>query len=439
LRNDQVLDYESFKEALRFRLSHDLTDVRMARDFTPWIAGGLATAGLSAAAITYLKSKKSSPIFRHEDNEVKSREVSRPAAPKTHQWPALFRNAGNSCYFHAAMQMIYQMKDWFMHTQPAANNVDARQFKPKYEGQKDPLAFMGHTTEILDELKGLITKMELFERLERQDFEVTYHNVTKLFLPNDPSGQQEDSNDFLVKVFQCIEDVSAIWIRRHATKLISKNLLPWTCGDRQIPTHVIEEFYRTNPSESISNYTFDSSQIEIRLKADGECSLKTPAIVEQDIDGQDVDRQEIDEKPAIILNVHPQKQLCNFVETFFWPHTEFITCINNPIHERMPVACNKIVSQTASTYLIVHVTFDPQQCKSNFPVDWCVDITIHDRPYDLICVIYKTGCRDGGHYTASLKIDGEWKLYDDTARNVRSIGGPGDTKGLPLMLLFKRR
>jgi hypothetical protein len=438
LQNDQVLDYESFKEALRFRLTRDLTEVTMARDLTPWIAGGLATAGLSAAVITYLKSKKSSPQVRHEDIEV-DEAIARSDVHKTHQWPALFRNAGNSCYFHAAMQMIYQMKDWFMQTQPAANNVDPSRFKPKYEGQKDPLAFMGHTTEILDELKGLITKMERYEMLERQDFEVTYKTVTKLFLPNNPSGQQEDSNDFLVKLFQCIKDVSAISIRRHTTKLISKNILPWTCGDQVIPRHVMEQFYSTHPSKSISNYTFDSSQNEIRLKADGECSLETPAIVEQDIDGQDVDRQEIDEEPANILKVHPQKQLCYFVETLFLPHTEFITCINKPIHERMPVACSKIVLQTPSTYLIVHVTFDPDRCISNFRVDWCVDITIHERAYDLICVIYKTGCRDGGHYTASLKIDSEWKFYDDTARNVQVIGGPGDKEGLPLMLLFKRR
>lgn len=70
LQNDQVLDYESFKEALRFRLTRDLTEVTMARDLTPWIAGGLATAGLSAAVITYLKSKKSRPEVRHTDIEM---------------------------------------------------------------------------------------------------------------------------------------------------------------------------------------------------------------------------------------------------------------------------------------------------------------------------------------------------------------------------------
>jgi hypothetical protein len=436
LRNDQVLDYESFKDALRFRLTRDLTEVTMARDLIPWIASGL-TGGLGIAALYYLNSKQASKqlslLIPDSDNSL----------VKADPWPALFRNAGNSCYFHAAMQMIYQMKDWFMDTQPAANDVDASQFKPKYKGQIDPLAFVGHAAKILDELKSLITCMQQYEILEQHVFGATYQTVTNYFLPNSPPGQQQDANDFLVKLFQCIQDVSAISIRRHSTKLISRKLLPWTCGGEEIPIDVMTEFYLTNPSKPISDYTFDSSRNAIRLKAKDECSLETPAIIKQDIiDGQDVDRQEIDEDPANILKVPPQKQLCACVKKLFLPHVEFITCINKSIHERMQVACSKIVVQTPSTYLIVHVTFDPDQCPSNFTVDWCRDIEIHQHLFDLICVIYKTGCRESGHYTASLKIDDEWKFYDDTAQTVQAIGGPdppGAKKALPLMLLFKRR
>jgi hypothetical protein len=367
------------------------------------------------------------------DEEEGDEEEGVQAGPK---WPAGLAHYGNSCYFNVLMLMLYQAKEWFLRTSP---------------NTKEP-----EKVRLLANLKIIINSMDnakvipLKSSQKNIGFEETYKLMQDVCFPGENLNSQQDAEVALRQLFDLIEDKSDIEVTTRQTQRPSKEFITWRCGPSQVvPVDALIQFYDGKFQEEekgVQEYTYNAKTNTIEDKTSPlQCALSTPQFY--DIDQTRIEETQLSDAverdpnvdSMLRANIFPfdAVDMCMLVQQYFaGGEDSYAPCIDENFHPHIPVRCHTTTWHHASVYLFVHLVFDPK--RENEPATYCESIEIDGQPYDLICVMYRSGDRKTGHYTSSLMIARSWMFYDDVHGN-KVINDPAVIETRPYMLLFKKR
>lgn len=433
-RSHQVLDYGSFKQSLRFQLARDVTRVTMARDLSPWVAGGLTAAGLGAASLWYLKSRNektptgNTPTQKRKivipDYAYDTLECGEVKLGVT--MPAVFANGDNSCYFHSAMLMLYQMKDWFLDTKPQPDSTEVQNAAP-----------------LLNDLKHLIRLMSTHDTLPFRCFRPLYERAQSILFPTEKRCQ-EDADEFLGKVFDRVKDRSEVDVKRVTHQWASKELLPLISQQKEVPEQVTLDFIRRNVRNQkgeiiFDDYTYDGKEIvkEPRKKLFFIDVEKIPevAMVKHELTQSNSIRESVS-----LLPILPGPDFfANIRSELDTVHEFYTRCKNPDYYPDLMVRCLATMTyEPLSKYFIVRVQYDKRSPNIR-PELTQTDIDLQGRTYTLIGVTFRGGATAGsGHYTAAIKIGEQWLYYDDLGPKRYKIESLSAINLWPQTLLFRR-
>jgi len=435
LRNQDVLDYESFKQALRFRLSSNLTEVTMARDLTPWIAGGLTAVGIGAASLMLRNYRNKETKGSSTSQLVKN--VKMEHTEHTGLRPSVFQNQYNSCYFHAAMLMLYQMKDWFLKVEPKTQEAE------RAVGQASDIDF-DNASDVLICLKELISKMSTQDVIPSKVITPIFRKVHTLISPNLGFGCQEDADSFLQRVLDRVKDVSDLEITTEIIRRPSKETLPLLCNQKEVPDNIKLSFVgsakRRDGSGAIiiSDYTFNG--VNIREREEREYPLTYPEegfVSQKEIAEKDLQDGVLTYNKATIHHVDAAPNMCDAITFNIEIGDEcYFSCFNETA-PALKVRCRQDKTYFVSKYFIVHVAYKGSDMKPTL----CDNIQLREHDYALTCVLCRGSSpeRGGGHYTAALKIDSQWWYYNDIGERRAKLASVRNIEGWPSALLFERR
>lgn len=448
-RSHQVLDYSSFKRLLRFQLARDVTRVTMARDLRPWVAGGLTAAGLSAASLWYLNSRSEATenqtstaglgnIGTKRIQTLANLEADYPyeelqCGAETNKnmdgsdIPAVFKHWNNSCYFHSAMLMLYQMKDWFLETEPALDSSEYANAAP-----------------VLADLKFLIERMSKQDEIPVECFRTIYTRANKFLFPTNSRGCQEDTDSFLNAVFNRVKDPSGVAFQVNTQYYTSKEHIPLYYGGVEVPKEVIEPFTkiaeRNEKGEiKFDEYTYDGHAI-VKNKGIKKWVFMLPEnIGQQSIPDDELTSSKSKTSHWTRLQVQPGLDLFENIRLELDSEQKCYTRCTNPENPDLRVRCLETTTYKAlSNYFIVHLRYvrEFQNYKSTLSE---TDIDLQGHAYTLIGVTFRNGDTPGsGHYTASIKIGDQWWYYDDLGPQRLKIEKPSVFDLWLQTLLFRR-
>jgi hypothetical protein len=467
-------NYDAFKKKLRFHFENGWLVVNVKKDYTPVVAGVGLAAGLGVGYGLYHRQKnKSTPaVNRPAPKSIKQRVIDnsgkfpdwkvvdewlispqtvkdetkdlvvqvRGDCVNTANWhdaqigPAVFTNYANSCYFHASMLMLFQMREWLS-------------AKLQNELQIMPLLTAMSTHDVLTE-KSFIEPYTLVQNA------LNAHNIT---------FQQQDANEFIMYLISRIRDPAEIQFGTSShlnkppiDKEVSIDKL--VCNGRPIIKKNVQVFGQyweilTDEQKDLSLYTLDGKIIIPKDKGRQECNIAVGSPAFDDVVNFEV--QDRDEEPnhgtdtilKVVLrpDIKENTNVCELIQNEF--NTSQISVVG--VHSGTPnslfhVKAKKTTVFTPNSknqFYIVHFQYKPNEISGkHFTYRDAVDF--QGVCYDLTCVIFRSGCgANSGHYTAALRIEQEWIYYNDypQTRKIIPDGDLSKVPGTPFMMLFKRR
>ena len=478
-------DYETFKQQLRFHFESGWLMVNVQKDYTPLVAGLATAAGLGAGyglyrlhknrktgtpvkreAVQAASAKKSiaervraggenfpelatvEQLVESQQEDVIPQTVARAESvvcPISAQWsdakpgtrPALFEHNVNSCYFHASMLMLYQMKDWI------DSNITEK-------------------GGLLGSIKTVLDIMSKKDRIPISEFEESYKLVQHALDGNGIPNQQQDANEFIVYLISQIADKTPIQFETQSSlnyppqgeAIEIKKLV---CDGIPISVHNVAKFAEywgklSGQQKNLSLYTQESGVIvpkDETWKGKRACTLTRggPSFddvvdfkVEQKIHSFDHAEDTI-LKVVVRPGVENSINVCTLIENEF--NGEQVHVVGRNLGPERPLFDVKVKQTTTfsdpNQFCIVHLKYRPNDI-SGKSFQYCNQVELQNVKYDLTCVIFRSGCGvNSGHYTAALKIEADWIFYNDLA-NARKIinGNLSSVPGTPFMMLFKR-
>lgn len=447
-RSHQVRDYPSFKQSLRFQLARDVTRVTMARDLRPWVAGGLTAAGLGAASAWYLTSRDTPTMkstatggrgnagtTRNQPQQPQQKFEAYPyddlkCGPERNEndsgKPAVFQHWNNSCYFHSAMLILYQMKDWFLETQPNADSSEYVNAAP-----------------LLADLKFLITRMSKQDVIPVKCFSTIYTRAHQIVFPTHSKGCQEDTDSFLNGVFNRVADISEIVVAKNTWECVSKELIPLYYDGQKVPEAVTLPFSQTadrnDKGEIIfGNYSYEGTEI-VKKKGKRWEFMKTDLISQEAIPDNELTLSAFTAEPWTRLKVLPGEDFFYNIQVRLESEKVWYTRCENPdYYPGLMVRCRRTRKFEPSKYLIVHVHYGlPKDFKTTLKE---TNIKLKGRAYTLIGATFRDGSTggSGGHYTAAIAIEDQWWYYDDLGPTRYNIESLSQITLWPQTLLFRR-
>jgi hypothetical protein len=510
----QGLNYEKFKQKLRFQTDKGWLVVTFKRDYTP-LAGavaGAATVGLGLAygAHRYKRSQvpavpavaaealysptSASPIHAevHIGREQFSDSVEEyqigldPYASSDEKdefvaeslgqqlvedQPHVFPHVGNSCYFHASMLLLFQMRDWFLNL-----------------NDQNPLV------QTLQNLVRDMTKPLVKNRVEN-DFD----SVASILFPNEFLKTQQDAADFLRGVLTSIDDkkeieVTPIKITRYSTEAIES----LTCNKVKVNHDEVMRFkndewqkYRNVDKFTLNKegkivlkdrYIIENDAIKPRpgyveadeviapieafVQVDGKYKLNTqtygkrsnygmlkgdldnaPCTINRDSDYVDApnefnntDSTYRTKTPILEIGLGVYTDVCQMVkDVSVGPDELQATSMDGELFYRKVITN---MTYRFEKYIIIMLKFPKEDIGrlSNKQYTFCNVMQLNRSNYKLICVVHRRGSQEKqGHYTASLQIGDGWWHYDDIQKPPSPIlQNPSNARGVPYLLLFKK-
>lgn len=406
---------------------------------------------------------KSREVLREERSRSKSRTVRSAARRMEELWrvgpqagwddadedvrPGGFENMGNSCYFHSAMLMLYQMKDWY--SEQVKSSID------------------GYGRDMLLSLDALLVEMGEDPQLSILLTTPPYNLVQDVLFPRDRNRQQ-DANEFFTGLFQ-IMLLNKCNLASITFGAISQTFdpdpkslqeIPYLVHNAQfVPSNVVEEFRtRWNKLEKkdqdFENWTLGerdgNPEIVRRTNRDPNSAFYQPPIqraslADPDPTGIDIKNtsrsQTVDETILRVYLPPGDSDVCTLIESAFNEGQDVAVGAKHGFFNAKTIV-DYTYTFLPAKFLIVSMLFVPNKMSRFFV--YCDTISLQfdgiSYPYDLQCVIFRFGCTaDSGHFTAALKVGDQWVYYDDSppSRKLTTLEELSEISGVPFMLLFK--
>ena len=477
-RTGKNLSYEKFKKSLRFRIQNGGIIASVAYDPTPMIAAaGLAAAGAVGLGAYYGASYSAAKSSEGASAGPKS-NPSPPDLVKSFDFshsnddglrPAVFENINNSCYFHSAMLMLYQMKEWFL------NRVCNQQ---------------QHA--LLLNLDGLLKSMDDKSLIRAREVYDVYQVIQIELFPGSAQNRQQDANEFFVKLFKVMSENAGCDLKPVSfgttietfeplgTKAMEIRSLIFEA--KPIDVKMVDEFEvlwgtLSNDQKKLNEWTVIDTKIVARdaKKRDSRKSGYQPGLARGDANRFDslefptrypiLRRKEV-QTPQVLNLVLPadRSDVCQLVadilirgQTTMSQVLPVVGDLDAPVIQNGswtvsdtfdvdPEALFNLKTKAKETYtqvgqyLMVLIVYDPAtlSCRNFMYSD---SILVGADTYVLTCVIYRQGCNSSsGHYTAALlskKLG--WVYYNDTTQTRIPVQNLTEIKGaVPFMLLFQK-
>jgi hypothetical protein len=467
-------NYDAFKKKLRFHFENGWLVVNVKKDFTPVVAGVGLAAGLGVGYGLYHRQKnKSTPaVNRPAPKSIKQRVIDDsgkfPAWEIVNEWlitpqkneedkkepvvqvqrqcvntaiwqdaqigPAVFTNYANSCYFHASMLMLFQMREWL-----SAKLQNELQIMP------------------------LLAAMSTHNVLTKKSFIGPYMLVQNALSANNITFQQQDANEFIMYLISRIGNPVEIQFDTHShlnkppiDKEVSIDEL--VCNGRPIIENNVQVFGQywkilTDEQKDLSLYTLDGNIIIPKDKGGRECNIVVGSPAFDDVVNFTVQDKEEEPKHGtdtilkVVLrpDIEENTNVCELIQNEF--NTSQMSVVGFPSGTPKSLFHVKAKQTTVfapnskNQFYIVHLQYKPNEISGKkFTYRDAVDF--QGVCYDLTCVIFRSGCgANSGHYTAALRIEQEWIYYNDypQTRKIIPYGDLSKVPGTPFMMLFKRR
>ncbi len=396
------VSYEGFKDVLRFHMQN-----------------GMVVASLASKPAPNNSLMPNKPLLR----------------------PAVFKNVNNSCYFHSAMLMLYQMRGWYRTRRCLPNRL-------------------------LYALDDLLQLMEAKDHISASELQDAYSLVQKEVFPGQVNRQQ-DANEFFMSLFKVMvsakcdmEPLSFVTIAKTFEPADSPDMVIQSLVFKAKPldANLVEEFtFRwvglPPDKRKLSEWTVVDGDIVERdaHKRNGKKSNYQPEISRADANrfGQlDFDTQEptvrqTTEQTSQILNLvlpADRSDVCQLVADVLAKGQVTVSQVQP---KNQPQALFNLKTKAEETYarvaqfLMVLMVYDPRTVIAGRQFTCTDSILVGADRYALTCVIYRSGDNAGGHYTAAVRTDGRWMYYDDVSETrvpVPSLVG----SRVPFMLLFQK-
>ena len=360
--------------------------------------------------------------------------------------PGVFENMGNSCYFHSAMLMLYQMKEWY------SDQVESAK---------------GDGLEMLTTLDELLESMEQESRVSTELTTHAYNLAQSVLFPLDLNRQQ-DANEFFVGLLNTMGDhecdLRAITFGARADTFDPDpdhlQEIPFLVHNAQfVPLDLVQAFRtRWNALErkdqDLEGWTLVEQDgtpqivrrtVRDRRRQDYQPPLQRASLEDPDPTGiQTTDVFRTQDSSETILRVYlpPRRgDVCKLIESTFNNGQDVATGARYGLFNVKTIRHYMYTSLPAK-FLIVSMWFNPNKVADKFEYCNAISLAYDGRlfQYDLQCVVFRFGCTaDSGHYTAALKVGRRWVYYDDSppSRKLATIDKLSDISGVPFMLLFK--
>ena len=361
--------------------------------------------------------------------------------------PGGFENMGNSCYFHSAMLMLYQMKDWY--SEQVKSSIDE------------------YGRDMLLSLDALLVEMGEYPQLSILLTTPPYETVQDVLFPRDRNRQQ-DANEFFTGLFQ-IMLLNKCNLASITFGAISQTFdpdpahlqeIPYLVHNAQfVPSNVVEEF-RTRwnklkkKDQDFENWTLGerdgNPKIVRRTNRDPKSAFYQPPIQRASladpdptgIDIMDTSRSQTVDETILRVYLPPGRgDVCTLIESAFNEGQDVAVGAKHGFFNAKTIV-DYTYTFLPAKFLIVSMWFAPNKVSRFFA--YCDTISLQfdetSYPYDLQCVIFRFGCTaDAGHYTAALKAGDQWVYYDDSppSRKLTTLEELSEISGVPFMLLFK--
>ena len=474
--------YEDFKKMLRFRMSNGWVVANVGYDPVPVIATAAGLTALAAGGVAYAKLRKhGSPVNvapsiagnpkldprSYVRVDASARDSSR--APKfdpdprsyvrvdasardsiealkldlapNDTRPALFTNVNNSCYFHASMLMLYQMRTWYFNRRCKDNAL-------------------------LSCIDRLLREMETKDRISGGEVTWYYSRIQREMFPRDINRQQ-DANEFFLNLFLIMGsadcDLTHVSFKTtidtcfpmDSDAMIIRSL---TFNAKPIDDAEVRAFEQkwfefepefASEQKKFTYWTVIDGKITKRTQADHNKPNYQPQIQSADanpFDSLDFEvgkLKKLEELTYQILNLvlpKDRSDVCKLVEEAILDGQTKINQLkfdsNQDLFNYKTKSFEKY--KEIDEYLMVLLAYDPTTVGFR-QFEYLDTILIGPHTYRLTCVIYRIGCgRDAGHYTAALFVNSKWIYYDDSKQMRKEVASLTGSSGVPFMLLFQR-
>ena len=452
--------YDLFKKSLRFRVNNGWVMASVKYDPTPVIAAGVAGLGLTAAGLgAYQYLKKPKPLISNLPNtNANLKPIVWTPGPED-KWrdasgdlrPGVFRNMGNSCYFHSAMLMLFQMRDWFRATVRSTIEDEVKH---------------GSEEEMLKNLEELLSSMETNALLGTELIGPVYKNVQGILFPNEPPNRQQDANEFFMRLFGTMQrlglSMDGIGFKSVSTLFdpapdTTQQIRSLEIGGLPIEEKLVDKFFnewlgfdKESPEYKLTNWTLENEQFVARTQKD----KKSPGYQDEVSVGNDYNfnPQDIvtttssrtnETQPMYVLNVYlppTEHDICKIVErTNSGQDTPGNLRIPGDLFNSKTKIHEKYEFEERDYYLVL-MKYYPGKTASKFT--YCDMITLGAHQYSLDCIIFRMGGTGScGHFTAALNINSQWVYYDDSPpkRKLTTLDELSDVRwAVPFMLLFNK-
>lgn len=443
--------YDLFKKSLRFRVNNGWVMASVKYDPTPVIAAGVAGLGLTAAGLgAYQYLKKPKPLISNLPNKnAKPPRTPSPSDPRLDapdDWrPGVFKHINSSCYFHAAMLMLFQMKDWYHSAVEKTISADE----------------LSDEANLLKKLDELLTDMEQYSLLSTQLTTPAYDTVQRILFPAERRNRQQDA-DIFSALYAIMEplgiDLKSVTLDRRVKTfepaVDNEQIKELRFEEQNVGQALVDEFekkWKTLQGQDrlLENWTMvdgkivsrtnkrngtDGFQREISIGGDDNFS---PDDVKVD---QSTDPEERREPlfPLIVTLLPENGEVCKLVEATF-NNGRFVAAnkrLDGNLFNSKTKRHESFV-YTDLSYCVVLMQLRPNAVPKKF--EYCPEISLQGHAYMLTCIIFRVGCGiDSGHYTAGLKIGDAWVYYDDIPPKRKMTTLEALSKAVPFMLLFKK-
>jgi len=459
--------YEDFKKMLRFRMSKGWVVANVSYDPVPVIAAAAGLTALAAGGVAYAKLRRGSPVNvspsisantpkldPHRINSSSDRPPdtdgsSRMDAPKLdphvsfdpiENRPAVFVNVGNSCYFHASMLMLYQMRKWYF-ARDCNDNA------------------------LLSELGQLLHQMGIKDCIRGPEVRKYYLNIQRAMFPADVNRQQ-DANEFFLTLFRIMSSDANCNLTPVSFKTIIDTCEPVDSDAMKINSLIFEakpidsdevrDFERRwiefQPEQrNFTQWTVIDGKIVKRTQGDSKKPGYQPQIQSGDANPfgsldfetlpQTRRREELTFQILNLVLPNDRSDVCKLVELAMLEGQTKIGQVK--LDPKLDLFNYKTKSfetyENVDEYLMVLMAYDPKSVGSR-RFEYLDTIEIGLYTYRLTCVIYRIGCgANAGHYTAALFVGSTWVHYDDLSQSRTDVANLGVLRGVPFMLLFHRQ
>jgi hypothetical protein len=299
-----------------------------------------------------------------------------------------------------------------------------------------------------------------------------YAKVQSAMFPKGHRNQQQDANEFFLRLFEVMTTVGLSVSDLNFT-ITTVTCDPLCSDENQIkglsfnghelsdPMHVMmESVWNSDRNRKIGDWTIDDEG-NIRERDTGDArnsqSNKYQHPITRGKTGDDLGfrtsattTQKREVNTIFNLKNLDTVDICKAIESNFnnvtWTTTE-AQCFDEQGREglynyRTKQNVENTFNGAAHDYFVVLHSYDPSNFQQRY-FEYLDQIQFGPDPYRLTCVVFRSGCsRGSGHYTAALLIDKRWVYYDDVPSlervHVKDNNLSNITNFTPFMLLFKK-